>query len=276
MIWIYPTPSSEVLKTFYPDDNYYAYKDASGFKPKKGIKKALSAFAHPFRTVDRIIYYYGLQLRRGFPNTLNGKVLDVGCGSGLFLDSLNPMIKKYGIEFNEKSLQKCKKKGIYAFAGFKDAQFKDDIFDVVSVNHALEHFPNPLDTIKEIYRILKPGGILVIGIPNSRSIGFKLFRTKWFPLEVPRHTFLFSDRNLTAYLKSQNIYIKKVRHTAEAYCYIGSFFYTINDLFKLNKKLSDYEYLFNSSIIKLMCFPIVLLAKIFRVGDTIEIWAQKK
>jgi len=38
----------EVLKTFYPDDNYYAYKDASGFKPKKGIKKALSAFAHPF------------------------------------------------------------------------------------------------------------------------------------------------------------------------------------------------------------------------------------
>jgi predicted SAM-dependent methyltransferase len=88
-------------------------------------------------------------------------------------------------------------------AGFKvtcgllhDAAFPDASFDAVSMFHVLEHTPQPIEVLRECRRILKPGGELVIGVPNFDSLVFALVGKGWVGLQLPSHVQHFTPNSL--------------------------------------------------------------------------------
>lgn len=133
-----------------------------------------------------------------------GKLLDIGCAEGFFLfnaaragfitkgielseDAATYAREEFSIDVETKSLEKL--------------QFPQDYFDVVTLWQVLEHLPYPLRTLKEVYRILKPGGVVVVLTPNIEGIPAKVFRRKWWNLRR-QHINQFSSRTLIAILEN--------------------------------------------------------------------------
>ncbi|HRW11495.1 MAG TPA: methyltransferase domain-containing protein [Syntrophomonas sp.] len=99
-------------------------------------------------------------------------LLDVGCGSGVMLAILGkeqPHMKACGIDLSEQMIKQAQiKLGTNADLRVGDADnlpWNDDIFDLAVCNAAFHHYPNPIQSLKEMYRVLKPGGRLVIADP---------------------------------------------------------------------------------------------------------------
>ena len=100
-------------------------------------------------------------------------ILDAGCGDGFYLHLLST-VGRYdltGIDFDENALDSAKKnlhgRNIKLLHGsVMDLPFKNNSFDRVILTEVAEHLPNDLQGLTEIYRVLKPGGILVLTVPN--------------------------------------------------------------------------------------------------------------
>jgi len=129
-----------------------------------------------------------------------GRLLDIGCGSGKLL-SLEKRLgwEVYGVELEEKKASYAREvRDLNVITGdFKDIEYKSDFFDVISLRHVLEHLINPLVDLKKIREILKPGGLLVIRVPNQSRIEMAVFGKRWRAYDLPRHRFHFDRRTIS-------------------------------------------------------------------------------
>lgn len=102
------------------------------------------------------------------------RLLDVGCGDGGFISRVKDKFDKvYGLDISPVSVELCRKMGVEATQINLNQQaipYPDDFFDTVASLEVIEHVFDPLFFLKEIYRVLKPGGVLIISTPNIRKI----------------------------------------------------------------------------------------------------------
>ena len=99
------------------------------------------------------------------------KILDVGCGGGQLLENFAkfPQVEVYGVDISEKALQIARTRGYKVFLCNVETEklpFNDESIDIVVVNDLLEHLITPDNLLREVYRILKREGKLVISVPN--------------------------------------------------------------------------------------------------------------
>jgi ubiquinone/menaquinone biosynthesis C-methylase UbiE len=99
---------------------------------------------------------------------VEGKLLDVGCGTGNILCKLvNGKRELFGIDLSENMVRECSKRmGSHADIKIADAEhipYKDNFFDVLICNASFHHYPHPEEVLKEMKRVLKNGGRLLIG-----------------------------------------------------------------------------------------------------------------
>ena len=113
-------------------------------------------------------------------------LLDIGCGDGvfakIFFSSAKQNRKVYGLDMNLKEIELARKSGAYYKVKMGDAldkPFKDNFFSTVFTNSVLEHTYSLHLSLKEIARVLKPGGKLYVTIPSDRFTK-ELFFTKLF------------------------------------------------------------------------------------------------
>ena len=127
-----------------------------------------------------------------------GRLLDVGCGSGDWLVSMRELgWEVTGVDFDENAARVGRQKGLTVNCGALEQQkFASDSFDAVTLNHVIEHVPDPVGTLRECIRILKPGGQLVVFTPNGLSLGHQIYKEHWRGLEPPRHLHIFSRQSL--------------------------------------------------------------------------------
>lgn len=104
-----------------------------------------------------------------------GKFLDVGCGLGFFMDHLNkvnPKLQIHGVDYSTYNLKQAKKRLPFTFkrCNIEDGiPYEDKFFDMVYAAEFIEHIVDPDYFIEESYRILKPGGYILITTPNLVS-----------------------------------------------------------------------------------------------------------
>ncbi len=190
LIYLNPRPGPDSIAAYYPED-YLAFYTAIEDEPSW------------FRRLDRQYAVHkrcSQVIRRAGPA---GRLLDVGCATGIFLngmrqrgwhvEGLEPSPhaaayarQRFGLEVREQSLEE---------SGFPDEQF-----DVLTLWDVLEHVPDPAIAIAEAARILRPGGWLVLSLPNPASWERRWFGPYWAGWDVPRHFHIFSQEVLERYL----------------------------------------------------------------------------
>ncbi|BCB97298.1 hypothetical protein JZK55_22200 [Dissulfurispira thermophila] len=150
------------------------------------------------------------------PYNRTKKILDVGCGNGSYLLSLKSLgwdarTQLYGIDFPNETLKYLRDiEHINIIEGnFFETDLPENFFEVVTLRHVLEHFSAPASTLKKIFNILKHGGVVLINVPNFKSIeALLIFKEKWRHIDAPRHLFHFSPKVLKRLLTDAGFSIK--------------------------------------------------------------------
>jgi 2-polyprenyl-3-methyl-5-hydroxy-6-metoxy-1,4-benzoquinol methylase len=123
-----------------------------------------------------------------------GRLLDVGCGDGAVLAALDARgWEVQGLDFDPEAVAVARARGLKVDVGELSAQcYPADTFAAVTMSHSLEHLPDPAATLHEVWRILAPGGRVVIVTPNAASWLHRRYGSDWQPLEPPRHLQIFT------------------------------------------------------------------------------------
>lgn len=161
------------------------------------------------------------------------KLLDVGSGSGHFLTRMRELgWDVVGVEPDGQAARTVRESfGLDIHEGvLEEAGFPDDSFDAVTMNHVIEHVPDPVATLHEVRRVLRPGGRAVVVTPNAESMGHRSFGEAWRGLEVPRHFHLFSPGNLKTAAERADLRVVNIRTTARS----ASWMYAASGLIRKN------------------------------------------
>ena len=174
---VHPLPSDAELREFYPP-HYYGNLGTKFSAPIEFLVRWVG---------DRHAAFLASGLPRG------GRVLDVGCGRGVILGALADRgIEAHGFEVSEAAAHGADSRAkICVAARLEDAGYPDAYFDGVIIWHVLEHVRDPRSTLETIRRILRPGGRLVVAVPNFGSPQARWAGPAWFHLDLPRHLYHF-------------------------------------------------------------------------------------
>ncbi len=200
LVMTWPMPAPEEIPDLY-DNGYYGVENAK-------FGSVTEAFVRVFR-------FARLRVMRIMKVPV-GDVLDLGCGRGVFLQSLEAKgYRAFGTELSDESARSARRRlgddrvrtGSLQSAGFDDEQFV-----AITAWQVFEHLHDPADTLDECYRILKPGGALLLGVPNVESWQARWAGSEWFHLDVPRHLYHYGPTTLTQMLAKHGFEVERTSH----------------------------------------------------------------
>lgn len=152
-----------------------------------------------------------------------GQLLEVGSAHGWFLDLIQKDYKVLGIEPDNRMFQQLKEKQLPVRHGFFPECLKEgESFDVIAFNDVFEHLPNIADVVDTCYRRLHPDGLLMINLPNSQGLLYKIskifkkiglgsFFERLWQKDLPSpHLHYFNPNNLSKLLKTHGFEVCKV------------------------------------------------------------------
>jgi len=178
LVWLHDAPSPEEMSYHYGADYHKAITTAGEI------------------SIDKRWQYARKRVRE---LKQNGVLLDIGCSSGGFLQSVKSADwKLYGVEISPVQAQRAEAiSGAQVFVGsILDAPFSASSFDVITGFHVLEHVYQPKAVVEKLWEWLKPEGILYLHVPNIEALDARIFRSYWYGLELPRHLYHFSQASL--------------------------------------------------------------------------------
>jgi len=164
--------------------------------------------------------------------------LDVGCGEGyMLLEAYNKNWQAVGLDITDNRIKEAKIKDIqFVNSNLLSANFPTNHFDCIYLDSVVEHVLDPLDHLLELERILKPGGVAYIGIPNEdclqndiRKIVYKLkgkadIASKIKPFSSPYHVSGFNKSSLKYAITKASLSILELRNFANRAVFLSSKF----------------------------------------------------
>jgi len=230
-----PTPAS--IGVFYPD-SYGPYTGRSDDEnASSGWRFALtravlrSDFGYPpqpagFGTpaaalLARLLIRRSRQRQNWIPFRAPGRLLDFGCGAGDFLKRMRALgWTVEGMDMSEKVARDIHdSSGIRVHVGsLPHADIRPESFDAVTMWNSLEHVHHPREVVRAAGAALRPGGLLVVGVPNFDSWSFRHFREEWYALELPRHLTHFTPDSLGELLRQEGFEVLSHQQIARAGC----------------------------------------------------------
>jgi 2-polyprenyl-3-methyl-5-hydroxy-6-metoxy-1,4-benzoquinol methylase len=198
-----PQPTKAELAAYYPATYW--------FDPGQS---AAGRFEETYRrTVLRDHVAFVAKALRSADGT--GPVLDVGCGGGLFLGMLREQgFRVAGLDFSTGAAAlAARRHRIPAIAGdLTAAPIAPESCTAITMFHVLEHVRQPKEYLAEARRLLRPGGRLIVQVPNAACWQFTLLGRRWNGVDAPRHMFLFRDRDLQKLLEATGFEIERKKY----------------------------------------------------------------
>jgi SAM-dependent methyltransferase len=224
VLFMHPIPDRVQIASFY-DDTYSVYQDGSTLAKQKSSIKQLIKFFVGFlfmrRTeldiIKKIIALSGLQ-------TSQINIMEYGCGVGNFMSQLSRIYSFrnfVGLDFSQRAVDICNKKGLNVYRADSLSDYVSSVnFDIIYAFQLLEHLPEPKKFIDDVYKKLSKDGYLYLTLPNTSSLGYRLFGRFWKGLDAPRHIFqynllavkrLLGDRFEIVDYKTESFYISSYK-----------------------------------------------------------------
>jgi SAM-dependent methyltransferase len=176
-------------------------------------------------TLSGLVDHALLDRIRAFRGT--GRFLELGCAGGAFLAAARAAgYETTGVEFSADAAHFAVERfGLDVRTGtLEEAALPSGSFDVVYAGDVIEHLPDPLRTVREIHRVMAPGGILVLACPTQTNtiysrLGFLLYGIVGKRAEVhlpPYHLFEYRPRSLARLLERSHLVVLQARGSAIA------------------------------------------------------------
>lgn len=211
-LWISARLTPENLLQAY--SSYYTHAPEEAGQSRLGIKAwlreryVLDRFGGRSDPVTKLASFAFQRLARGlvsvdmayrFAPRAPAQILDFGCGGGAYLRQMRELGHDVtGVDFDPVTLAPLRADGITAFSTEElSSQNLNGRFDCITLNHVVEHVANPVDLFRDLFRMLKPGGMLYCEAPNAEATGLNVFGGYWRGLEAPRHLSVPSRKGLS-------------------------------------------------------------------------------
>jgi len=197
MLITHPQPSLENLGKYYESEDYISHTDN-----KRSLFEKLYHFIKSIALKNKLNLINSLQSNKG-------QILDIGAGTGDFLSvAKNDGWQTIGVEPSDRAKSIAINKGI-SFVE-QTSELENNSFDVISMWHVLEHVPDLDKQIKELKRLLKPSGTLIIAVPNFKSFDAKHYGKFWAAYDVPIHFWHFSKTAIKLLFEKEEMKMEKV------------------------------------------------------------------
>ena len=197
MLITHPQPDLDILGKYYESADYISHTDS---------KRSL------FEKAYHIVKSIALKNKRNLINSLQpnkGRILDIGAGTGEFLSVAKQNgWETIGVEPSDKAKQIAINKGISFVATL--SELENHSFDVISMWHVLEHVPDLDHQIKELKRLLKPTGSLIIAVPNFKSFDAQHYGKFWAAYDVPIHFWHFSKTAIKKLFQKEQMQLVQI------------------------------------------------------------------
>jgi SAM-dependent methyltransferase len=237
-------PKPELLQKYYNED--YKISNAN--------------FETEHRRISRIIEQHQLIsiIKHYKPETKN--VLDIGCDKGHFLDEARHLgLEVAGIELSEEAQKYCRSIGIPVK---NEIDGIENRFDVVIMNHSLEHFTEPKLILQKIHLKLNENGILIVRVPAFNSFWSKLLKEKWIWFQPHNHYFHYTLQSFKFLFELMNYEILELRHRKPNNCMLWRFASITSKFFR---REVEYKFGFKKKLGQLIQFitgtEILLIAR---------------
>ena len=192
-----PQPDLENLGRYYESVDYISHTDS-----KRSLFEKMYHFIKSIALKNKLDLINSQQ-----PN--KGRILDIGAGTGDFLSvAKNDGWQTVGVEPSTKAKAIAINKGVSFVEN--TIELENNSFDVISMWHVLEHVPNLENQIKELKRLLKPNGTLIIAVPNFKSFDAKYYGKFWAAYDVPIHFWHFSKTSIKLLFEKEAMKLEKV------------------------------------------------------------------
>ena len=284
-----PTPDS--IGLFYPE-NYHPYSDplATAESQKRRVSpverfleiidtRAFQNFRR--KLLERVERRYPDQVipaMQSFykPPKRGAVLLDFGCGSVWFLNrQRDTRWNTIGMDFKEELVAQVRREGhrgiLVSDSGWREIE--NESVDAVRMNHVLEHLYEPMEVLSQLFAKLKPGGMIHIAVPNPYGISARLFRSRWFSLEAPRHLMIYSPAGLKRVLSGLGFVDIQVLHERTPKDFSRSAGYVLRGLGLLNPNLV--QAMGDEPVLNSWFAPLLSLAGGKGYGDRIHAFARK-
>lgn len=180
-----PRPDSNEIGKYYQSDIYISHHaNKGGFIP------------WVYRSIRDIQFVNKTDIIKKHINR-HISLLDIGCGTGAFLEYCKKLNwNVIGVEPDQDARESTKEKGISAYE-LDHLNNTNDKYDVITMWHVLEHVHDLDERIKQLHRLIKDDGIIIIAVPNYRSFDSQVYSKYWAAYDLPRHLSHFSIDTIT-------------------------------------------------------------------------------
>ncbi|HYP08206.1 MAG TPA: methyltransferase domain-containing protein [Bryobacteraceae bacterium] len=201
LLRLHPWPSVSELSHYYPESYWFAPQESTVSRWEENYRRIV--------LTDHVRFVAGAVA----PN--DGPVLDLGCGGALFGRLLAARgYKVFGLDYSQQAAQVgWRQNGVPVATGlFTSAPFAAGTFGAITMFHVLEHLYDPGAYLEMAWHLLRPGGRLVVQVPNAASWQCLLFGEHWNGFDLPRHLIDFRAADVQSLVAQKRFKILRTKH----------------------------------------------------------------
>ena len=211
LIWMNPQINEEGLHKYYSD-----YIGNRRVNNEKKMQQRSIQYEDDVKFIEKFVN--------------SGKMLDVGCSGGFFLENFNSNFEKFGIEIDPEAVKFANEKTFHngqvkvECGTIEDIKFQEK-FDLIVMRGSIEHVPNPVDSISRVADNLNKNGYFYItATPNANSFSAEIYRDKWTLFHPVQHLWHFSEQTLELICNRFGLEL-----LAAHYPYLGTVYENVRD-----------------------------------------------
>lgn len=265
-----PRPNSATMGFYYPDDYRPYLSTRVNTIASREAPRSLPALS---RAVQQIFEAQAYRL----PTIPVGRLLEFGCASGSFLHRMAALgWYVEGIEVSEKSAGLARQYGYQVHVGLlEDTPPPSSPFNLIVGWMVLEHLHDPVKGLMKLREWATDDAYLVLAIPNLASWDFRIFKTRWYALQLPCHLWHFTPQTVSNVLSTAGWKIERIHYQRVLTDWYASLGYLLNDkgFIRLGNRLVTFAR--NQGRWRYALFPVAWLMALMGISSRITVWARK-